>query len=305
MNVQIRELAADPLPDSPIPCGVDRMCIVDNPAPGCNCTQYLDVESGSCKTCTSCCTSGQVEVQSCSQVNDTVCTCIEGSEFFNSETQRCQACSACNEDERISADCTAMEDTKCVSQCPERYYYVPEMGGCVVDCEQCTHGCTTSGTPRCQCQPSHCYAETDALCENNICSTTSAPTTIESTERTDSGSNDLPPWGIGLISIGVVIGIVAFSAASMILSFCTRKTPQVVEEDGDPAHESKSVLIGQYANGHPNPFLHHHSLEKNRYAPRTTCKSFRTGSVRTNSIRNSPKAIRTVQVPRPENATPI
>lgn len=299
-NVQIQELVADA-----IPCDVDT-CIVDNPAPGCGCRQYLDAESESCKTCTDCCTLEQLEVQSCSQLNDTVCTpCVEGSEFFNSETKRCQACSVCTTNERKTADCTIEEDTQCVARCPDHQYYVPEMGGCIINCGLCQHGCTTSGTARCECRPSHCYADTDVLCEHNICTTTSAPPSGDPTEQGGGGSNNLPTWGIGLISIGVVIGIVAFSAGSMILSFCTRNTSQIIEEGVETTNESKPVFVDQYVNGHPNPFLHHHSLETNRYAPRTTCKSFRSGSIRTNSIRNSPKALRTVQVPRMENATPI
>ena len=308
-SFQIQELAGNP-----VPCPTEMI-----PPPGCECNQYLD---GSCRNCSDCEALGQVTVDPCTKVRDAVCSeCIKNQQFFNDETLRCQNCTECAVDERIVVDCTIEEDRQCQPRCQPHQYYDAVLNRCLFACEKCQYGCLDSGTPRCRCNPADCYSETDLLCVNNMCTPSTAPPT-EATKSATPGSDPLPTWGIGLISIGVVIGIVAFSAGSMILSFCTRKTTPIAE-DAEPPSDSKSVLVGRERYplpiGHHSPFIHHHSaLEKYRYspnAPRTNSNASSIGSSkrggsfsgggRTNSHRSSPKALRLAQVPRTENATPI
>lgn len=269
-------------------------CPVEKPAPDCESNQYLEGDTCTCKNCTNCAELGQFELNSCTSSRNAVC----------------QNCTICKVDEWVVAACTSTEDTRCQHRCQSHQYYVPEENRCHFKCTLCQYGCVTSGTTRCQCYPSVCYAETDILCDTNLCTSTTAPPT-EVTGTVDSKSNELPTWGIGLISIGVVIGIVAFSAGSMILSFCTRRTSQIDdEEEINSTGDFKPVLIGQYSSGHPGPFLHLPSQQKNKYSPNSprtssASSSIRSGSLRGSNIRNSPKAVRSMQVPRPENATPI
>lgn len=294
-SVQIHQLHVEGSP-----CPAD-----DDPTFHCECYQYQDGDI--CRNCTDCAATGNLVLEPCTKWKDTKCSNCTSNQFFNTMSNRCQNCSVCKVDEWEVDKCTIKSDTVCQSRCQAHQYYDPIEGRCHLNCELCEHGCITERITRCLCKNPECYAETDIVCSNNLCSTTMTPS-LETTGTVDSKTNGLPTWGIGLISIGVVIGIVAFSAGSMILSFCTRKTSQIVDEESDPTMESKQVYVGRLRSGvqsgHPSPFLPHNLLQNSRYSPSRT-GSIRSGSLRTNSLRNHPKSLRSMQVPRPENATPI
>lgn len=294
-SVQVHQLHAA---GSPCPA-------VDDPTFPCECYQYLDGDT--CRNCTDCAATGHWTVKQCTKSTDAKCSNCTNTQFFNATSERCQNCTVCKIEERENDKCTLKTDTVCQSRCQSHQYYDPLEGRCHFNCELCEHGCVTERTTRCRCLPSECYADTDVLCRDNMCSATEA-TSLETTGTVNSKSNDLPTWGIGLISIGVVIAIVAFSAGSMILSFCTRKTSQIVDEESDPTDDSKPVFVGRFRSGmqtgHSSPFLPHNLLQNSRYSPSRT-NGIRSNSLRTNSLRNHPNALRSMQVPRPENATPI
>lgn len=305
-TIQIQRLSADH-----VPCGSTDECRVSNSADLCGCNQYNNSGNNSCEDCVKCCEQGQVEIEPCAEDSNAVCSqCTVGEQFFNLDTFECENCVTCKTDEQMITECSIHENTKCRPRCQPHQYYIEDENKCQFKCELCQFSCVTTGTPRCKCQPAECYADTDILCEHNICTTTQV-STVEVTSTVDNESNELPTWGIGLISIGVVIGIVAFSAGSMILSFCTRKTnrPDDDEEQQirDQERDSKPVLMGRYINGQPSPFLypnhykhhHHHSSDSHRKYGHLSNTS------RTNSLRNSPKALRVVPSPRTDNATPI
>lgn len=295
-SVQIHQLQ---VAGSPCPA-------VDDPTFRCECYQYQD--GGTCRNCTDCAATGNLALLPCTRWKDAKCSNCTNNKFFNTTSNSCQNCTVCKIDEREVDKCTIKTDTVCQSRCHPHQYYNPTEGRCHLNCDLCKHGCITERTTRCRCQHPECYAEADILCSNNLCTTTMT-TSLETTGTVDSKTNGLPTWGIGLISIGVVIGIVAFSAGSMILSFCTRKTSQMVDEESDPAVESKFFVGSRrfrssIQTGHPSPFLPHNLLQNSRYSPSRT-SSIRSSSLRTNSLRNHPKALRSMQVPRPENATPV
>jgi hypothetical protein len=308
--VQVQRLSADPTLCS---TNSETECRVSDPAPGCSCNQYLDSDTGHCENCLVCCQEGKHEVSQCSRDQNAVCSlCVPGVQFYDGETSLCRNCSVCASDEKQVVPCTTDRDTQCQPRCQLHQYYAA--GRCFFNCELCQHGCTTSdasGT-KCQCQPSRCYMEHDLLCVTNQCATTEPPSPDVAGTLADR-SNALPTWGIGLISIGVVIGIVAFSAGSMILSFCTRKSPQADLEMNEPGVNTKpSMLTGRYVNEPGALFRKHHPLfETSRkyghYSPgsSTRSSSVRSGSIRTNGIRNSPKTHGLIQSSRSENATPI
>ena len=304
--VQIQHLSADG-----IPCETDsNECRVSNPADGCTCHQFLDKTTDECRNCRNCCDEGQVEISACSRDSDTQCsTCVPGIQFYNRATSTCQNCTVCAQDEQAISKCTVSADTQCQPRCQEHQYYAADLDECIFNCKLCKHDCiTSSGSTRCRCQPSRCYDFNDLLCKNYLCEQEST-TPLEATGTVDDKSNDLPAWGIGLISIGVVIGIVAFSAGTMILGFCTRKSPLIDVESESGIH-SKTSLDGRYASNQPGALLCGHSVfDKGRMYGYSAGGGVwpggggsRAGSVRTNSIRSNSK---THSLPRLEKATPI
>lgn len=310
-SIHVQELYAD---DIDCTATVED-CRVSDPAPDCGCNQYLDESEDNhvCRNCTDCCSDGKAQIEPCSKNQDAQCSaCVPGAQFYDRDVLECKNCTVCREDEQRVTECSISKDTLCTALCQTPQYYAE--GRCHIDCSLCPSGCVTTGTARCRCQPSNCYHDTDITCKNNICGTTGT-TPIEVTGTVGDDSNELPTWGIGLISIGVVIGIVAFSAGSMILGFCTRRTSQVEEDvEQASAFEPKPSLVSRY--GQPNPFLHHNAnhpaidMNRGRYSPNAVKAngrngSLRNGSLRANSVRNSPKALRSMSAPRVENATPI
>lgn len=306
--VQIQRLSADPAL-----CGPSSdECQVSNPAPDCSCHQYLNSSTGRCEDCRNCCQEGKYTASECLSDLDAVCSpCVPGLQFYDTTAAVCRNCTVCASDETKITACTTEQDTHCLPKClGKQYVYVADLDRCIFNCELCPHGCTTSD--KCRCQPSQCYLEHDLLCENNQCSTSETPPS-EVTGTVDDRSNDLPTWGIGLISIGVVIGIVAFSAGSMILSFCTRKSPQADPEMNEPGVNSKPPM-GHYPGNQPGALFHKHrplfeaSRKYGHCSPgsSTRSSSVRSGSIRTNSIRNSPKTHGVIfHSPRTDKSTPI
>ena len=288
--VQIQQLVAECVTPS-------TECRVSDPADGCSCNQHLDRSTDECTDCRDCCLEGLIEVASCSRESDTQC-CVPGKQFYNRETTSCQNCTVCSSDEKRVAECTLEADTQCQPKCQPHQYYAPDLERCIFNCKLCVHGCITSDTTRCRCQPSQCYLSHDLLCDNDQCSTDETPP-VETGETSSNGTNDLPPWGIGLISIGVVIGIVAFSAGTMILGFCTQTSPPVdVESELGVNTKPPLGTRGALLNGHL-------VFDKGRKYGYSSSSSVWAsgGSGRSNySSRNSS---RPHSLPRPENATPI
>ena len=306
--VQVQRLSANPIECS---TSTESECVVNDPAPGCSCNQYLDSSTG-CEDCLVCCQEGKYEISQCSTDQNTVCSpCKPGAQFYHAATSLCRNCSVCASDKREVDPCTTERDTQCQPKCQKTQYYAADLKRCIFNCELCPHGCvsTSSSGTKCRCQPSQCYVDHDLLCETNVCTTTEPPPP-EVTGTLADRSNELPAWGIGLISIGVVIGIVAFSAGSMILSFCTRKSPQADPEMNEPGVNTKPMLM---MGRQPGALFHkQHPLFEARwkyghYSPGSSSRSssIRSGSIRTNSLRKSPNIHGVVQSVRSENATPI
>lgn len=293
-SIQLQELAGSP----------DPPCLLDDPVPGCQCYQYLDTDE--CKNCTDCASKGQLTLNHCSSQSDSTCMCDMLTQYYNTTTRQCQNCTVCGSYEKQVSKCTVNEDTKCVQRCLPHQYYVPAEDRCVFDCNLCTFGCVKTGTSQCQCIPSICYHNTDLLCKNNLCDASTTESS-ESTRSFDSSANDLPTWGFGLISIGVVLGIVAFSVGSMILSFCTRRSNSRTEEV-IPTVEYKAVLRGthRYPNVYNCPALFQYPLDKyghlSNSAQTATGSGSRANSLRVHHIRsNSFKS----ELSKSENVMPI
>ena len=277
--------------------------------------------SGQCQNCTSCEVLGQLTLEKCSHYQDTACSaCNMGVQYFDMQAGECKNCSICNETQREVEECTSGTDALCIERCQS--YQTYKNGLCGFKCELCIFGCVTLGTPRCRCSPQECYSETDLLCRNNLCTDpTTRPTEVARTLRPQS--NELPTWGIGLISIGVVVGIVAFSAGSMILSFCTKKatfSDENVEEGeaGDEKGEGDGSVAGSGSkHGHYVKYYTSAGFssplpprsETHKQSPRVHRDSMNNASHSPQRLRGTPVLARPppprITSLRAENATPI
>ena len=294
-SIQLQEISGDPVP---------RCLLSEPPEPGCACYQYWS--DGECRNCTECSSSGQLTLSTCTARNDSTCTCGE-SQFFNATAHRCQNCTVCASFERQTVQCTATRDARCVSKCLPHQFYISEEDRCSFDCKLCRFGCVSTGTARCRCKPSNCYAAFDLLCENNLCSATESTLTEASTGLRHSSSDHFPTWGIGLVSIGVVIGIVVFSSGLMVFSYCTQQSNTAVvdaEKSSIPPTESsnKADLIDT-CKYHSSPL---HSLQYLKLSEK--CSSLRNSSGgQVMFLQNSSQAPHTLQPPncKTKRAMPI
>lgn len=162
-------------------------------------------------------------------------------QYYNGTT--CLDCTVCAPDEKEREFCTANEDRVCEPRCsPEFSFNVNE--GCVLNCLACESGGCVPGEPRprCLCIPQQCFNDDDRLCERNTCPATTEPGTATAPPR-GSSQNSLPAWGVGLVSIGVVVGIVAFSGCFILLGVCTRKK-EPADVGSEESGSSQSGLIG-------------------------------------------------------------
>ena len=209
----------------------------------CGPSQYL--VDGLCKNCTNCSEVGRDKISNCTDSSNAVCSqnsseCMEG-EFLN-ETKQCQACKVCGDHEEESKACSATKDRECVPRCTDPFVWV-ERQGCVLNCMLCpSKHC--ADTQSCMCNPSSnpdpCYA--DITCNENICTDpTSVPT--NNNNPGSSSDNSLPTWGIGLVAIGIVIGIVAFSGCFLAMGFFTSRSREPQEIGSEESQTSQNGLV--------------------------------------------------------------
>ena len=200
-------------------------CLNAQLQPNCPQGEYYNAKLNVCVTCTNCSSIGRNQSSACSAFSDTVCTqniteCVTGKEFYNATARQCQGCRECAANEDEVESCTLQSDVQCESKCPENFVWIESRKTCVFDCKQCpTQHCRSPN--QCVCEPANCYDPTDVFCSNKLpnCIDTEEPPTTSTKASSTNGS--LAPWGIGLIAIGVVVGIVAFSACFLLMGFCT------------------------------------------------------------------------------------
>lgn len=235
-------------------------------------------------------------------VNSTMCTLRES--FLNKSINCCQRCSACPVGYEVQTPCNTEHDTYCVPTCPHKALIWNEVErSCIIDCSFCSHGCD-SVKRRCTCDPNRCYNANDLYCDSpKPCN---PPTLSRPTVSTNSlNPSSLPPWGIGVIAVGAVLGIIAFSAGFLLMGVCTRKKRVGSLESGN-SENSDSVLVSDsrvsrgtnttYISGYPNQSL----LD----LLRNTNISVHNGLTGLNSANGSPKSAR-ISPPSPVRTIPI
>lgn len=243
-------------------------------------------------------TSGQSTSVFCNVSDANVCALQ--SKFLN-VSGCCQHCSTCPEGMRVASSCNSTHDTQCeFFPCKDpNTRYRENHGGCVIECPRCTFECSPEEN-RCICDPDIEYL--DPFCQNE------APPVAESTFPSvvppSRSPSTLPSWGIGLIAVGAVLGIVAFSAGFLFMGVCTSKRRR--EIDTENSDNSSSVLVsngrisaGTHSTlvpGYPNQSLI--DLLRQTNSPNHSSLS---------SVKSSPKSIRSSPIPtrieafQPEN----
>lgn len=228
--------------------------------------------------------------------------CTSGESFRNVTVNCCQRCSACPDGYEVRTPCSTTRDTYCVPSCPHNALTWNEgEGACVIDCSFCSYDCDPVKR-RCVCDPSLCYHPNDLYCQTPIPCSPITPSRPTVDDNNNSGNpSSLPPWGVGVIAVGAVLGIVAFSAGFLLMGICTRKkrTAEGVESGGSENSESVLVSNGRssrgthstYISGYPNQSLLD-LLRKTNTPVHSSFSSIHSSPI---SARASPCPVRTLQ----------
>ncbi len=217
----------------------------------CTDSEYLNATSGSCQACTDC-LAGRIELTPCSGSADTVCSqfqsdCTSGSEVYNAGNKTCEGCTKCALNEQTVENCHINQDTRCLQKCADNFVYLEHLDSCTLDCTQCPQGLCRD-QHHCLCEPAGCYEVGDIYCHFSTCGELSEETTT-SGPKTSTTNISLQPWGIGLIAVGVVIGIVAFSACFLLMGFCTSTPSSRRGRPGIGSEESQNSQSGLVLSG--------------------------------------------------------
>ena len=152
--------------------------------------------------------------------------CPDG-QYYDYITGLCRNCSAtCESPLQEAGRCGKRPALLCHSDdrlCCQ-WWEFDSFGECLLDCSKCAHGECLEGQGKCTCDHGWTGVVCDILIRSPTPETTASPTDTVHTPTTEV-VQALDAWQIVLIAVGIVIGIVIFSALLVIGSFCqyTRK----------------------------------------------------------------------------------
>ncbi len=257
---------------------------------------------------------GDSQMPGCSQESSqTPFDCMPG-ETFNNATCSCQPCLQCNGKEMFTmTQCTATRDTVCGCNSPT--YYDDLVHQCIVDCELCPKGICHRGTEMCVCEKPECHSPGDIFCrDDRICDLPlTTPTTPPTEPQPDPFDQEaFPAWGIGLIAIGIVIGIIIFASCFLCMGlFSMHKGSRDPESQGSEGSENGLVSRESFGSVNTNssyvspgsiyPYLSNHNmLELLKSSNPQLVKSnmnYKLSSLQSSPIssRSSPKPGRTMR----------
>ena len=273
-------------------------------APSCQPNQYWDRPSLQCMNCTN-----ATDVR-CQQ-SESDCR-VDGSEFYNTTVHRCQACKQClPRIERVAQQCNRTKDTVCIQTCSHEFLtFDPNEGRCILECSKCpgTGECEPGDSQKCSCSCERSSPD-DLYCDSCITAEPPTSATMPPVLLTLGPGNSLPNYGTGLIAIGVVVGIVAFSACFLLMGVCSSNRRGTADVGSEGSNNSDIMLVSSRTSviTHPSyisstsPFLGNHSkLDLLRHSPTGMTNSL-------SSIRGSPRSVRAIPLPsRSEStATPV
>ena len=217
-------------------------------------------------------------------------------QFWNG--MQCNNCSRCSgERESVRKNCTPASDAECIT-CPENFEYGVGLEVCLLQCQACpTKRCATEAQCRCP-LPQDCYSTGDVFCTSprDDCVPTEEPPTVQSPPSTFQEETSIPAWGIGVIAVGAVVGIIAFSSLFLLIGLISSKKSGSDSIGSDESGQSETGLVsggsgfsnGTHSSYLSSPLLSKHSLDILRHSPTvlSSVMSSPTGSPRLSS-RNS------------------
>ena len=242
--------------------------------------------------------------------------CIPGRTTFNNDTCSCVPCSLCNKvgEMFVQTQCTVTQDSVC--DCHSPLYYDRDDEECIIDCYECPGGLgCIAGTDSCDCPRKECYLPGDIYCRNPT-----PPCVPEITSPTTPSTNPppslfdqdaFPAWGIGLIAIGIVIGIIIFASCFLCMGLFSLHKNRDPESQGSEASENGLVSRESFGSAGTSssylssnslyPYLNNHNmleLLKSSHPQLVKSNSNRLSSLQSSPVssRSSPKPGRTVRL---------
>jgi hypothetical protein len=240
-----------------------------------------------------------------SRPSDGTCS---SNQFYNSTTSCCMQCRDCSAvNEVVLHQCNATHDTRCIPSCsnPQLQRWSVQDNKCIIiDCSLCEGGDCMNGVETCRCNRCHTGPTCTEIAPTEECR---AEATNIGGDRESKGAT-LNPLTIGLIAIGVVIGIVAFSSCFLLFGVCTTKQRRISGENQGSENSESGLVSGRgfsnstrssYMSGMSSgttAYLNHQSmLELLRHTSTPIHSVSSSSSIRSSpkSIRSSPRLVRT------------
>lgn len=181
----------------------------------------------------------------------TLSDCNPGETYLNTATECCQRCTACTDHVKMFtlSQCNVTHDAVCDCQLPTYLDTTDHI--CALDCDFCPSlsgpGSCIPGRTECQCLNQDCHLPGDTYCDHPInppCRSTVPQPTSELPERppVNQLDNSLPAWGIGLIAVGIVIGIIIFASCFLFMGIFTMHRNSDPESHGG-SESSENGLV--------------------------------------------------------------
>ncbi len=127
--------------------------------------------------------------------------CTSGSEFYNSSSKTCEACTECALNEQTLENCRIDQDTRCLQKCADNFVYQEHLYACTLDCTQCPQGLCRD-QHHCLCEPAGCYEGGDIYCQHSTCTEMPENSTTSGSTSEDQNSS-LQSWNIGLMAAAI------------------------------------------------------------------------------------------------------
>lgn len=165
----------------------------------------------------------QAQETICGSMGTSVSEC-RSNEWFDADTGCCQRCTDCStsngQTERFEQrSCNRTHNAVCGCNSPT--FLDSLTNECLLNCQNCPSGdCLRHGV--CRCARQECHSTDDFFCRRNLC-VSEQPVPQGTTEPVirfndgSSGAGEFPAWGIGLIAVGIVIGIIIFASCFLCL----------------------------------------------------------------------------------------
>ena len=212
-----------------------------------------------------CVKSDHEETPGCSRENREIPSDCSPGETFDNSTCTCMECRRCDRPEmyEISA-CTLTHNTECGCRTPT--FYHERAHECFISCEDCPHGLGCNDDfMSCKCRDPSCHPFGDIYCRDET--RCNDPLTTPTTQPTQPKPNPFdqetfPAWGIGLIAIGIVIGIIIFASCFLCMGlFSMHRKGRDPESQGSEGSENGLVVRESFGSvGTNSSYLSSNSL---------------------------------------------